>query len=442
MMENVLPEGWEKIYLGQIVKLKNGFAFNSSDYLESGIPVVRISDIKNGNVSLDNPVYVAEDIGFRDFTIQNGDILIAMSGATTGKFGVFSQDALAYQNQRVGNIKPHSETLISKRFVYYLIGSLQKKIEEGAYGGAQPNISSKAIEEIVTHLPPLAEQKQIVAKLDVAFGYLETLKASLARIPQLLKTFRQSVLTQAVTGKLTGNLETTLLGDMGVKIQTGPFGSSLHKEDYIENGTPVINPSHIKNGEILPDLSVTISNSKLREVKGFILEDGDVIIGRRGEMGRAAVYNDKFGKMLCGTGSIILKKSPKLSSEFLAYYLRSPFCVDFLTTNAVGSTMVNLNQKIIKSLPFPKLGKEAQENIVKKIEELLSKADAIESQYLSLKEKVDKLPQALIAKAFRGELVPQDPANEPAAVLLEKIHKEIGKLEKKGKKQMKLVFDE
>lgn len=83
--------------------------------------------------------------------------------------------------------------------------------------------------------------------------------------------------------------------------------------------------------------------------------------------------------------------------------------------------MINLNQKIIKSLPFPDTSLEEQQEIVRRVEALLAKAEAIEAQYLTLKAKIDRLPQALLAQAFRGELVPQDPTDEPAAVLLGKI---------------------
>ncbi|WP_158242885.1 restriction endonuclease subunit S [Siphonobacter sp. BAB-5405] len=213
------------------------------------------------------------------------------------------------------------------------------------------------------------------------------------------------MLTQAVTGKLTSVKEFTTLGEIGIDIQTGPFGSSLHQEDYVEGGIPVINPSHIKDGKIQPNSSVCISLSKFNELRVWALNDKDVVLGRRGEMGRAATYNSNDGLMLCGTGSVIFRKSESVSSDFLVYFLRSPFCVNYLNSNSVGSTMINLNQKIIKALPFPKIELLEQHEIVSRVEALFAKADLIEAHYQRFKENIDRLPQTLLAKAFRGELV-------------------------------------
>ena len=142
-MEKKLPKGWVETELSSILKLKNGYAFKSIEYKEEGVPVIRISDIKDGAIKTDKSICVDEFERAKDFIIEKGDILIAMSGATTGKYGIYESDDLAYQNQRVGNLKLLSDKNNNKRFVYYLLGNLKKEIEEKAYGGAQPNISAK-----------------------------------------------------------------------------------------------------------------------------------------------------------------------------------------------------------------------------------------------------------------------------------------------------------
>ena len=133
-----------------------------------------------------------------------------------------------------------------------------------------------------------------------------------------------------------------------------------------------------------------------------------MLLGRRGEMGRAAKYSEKDQIMICGTGSIVLKPSKKIDPDFLSLYLRSEIVKNYLTNNSVGSTMINLNQKIIKSIPFPKIGLIQQREVIRHVENLFQKADKIESQYQRLKTKIDQMPQAVLAKAFRGELVGQE----------------------------------
>ena len=144
-MGKELPHNWVETELGNILTLKNGFAFKSSLYKEEGVPVIRISDIQQGEVTTEKSICVDADQKADNYTIKKGDVLVAMSGATTGKYGVFQEDIVAYQNQRVGNLIPHAPELTSRKFIFYLLGGLKKDIEDQAYGGAQPNISSKMI---------------------------------------------------------------------------------------------------------------------------------------------------------------------------------------------------------------------------------------------------------------------------------------------------------
>ncbi|WP_288355578.1 restriction endonuclease subunit S [uncultured Cycloclasticus sp.] len=198
-----LPDGWQLCKLGDVMRLKNGYAFKSKDYSESGTPLIRISDLKEGVVTLGKAVYIPDELVNEDFLVENGDLLIAMSGATTGKIGVYKGVNPALQNQRVGNFKIIDETVVDKRYRDYYVSSLRKDIEGAAYGGAQPNISSKGIEEFEFPLAPPEQQKRIVAKIEELFSHIDAGIEALKKAKQLLKQYRQSVLKAAVTGELT-----------------------------------------------------------------------------------------------------------------------------------------------------------------------------------------------------------------------------------------------
>ncbi len=129
-----LPKNWLITSFGDVLTVKNGYAFKSTEYQSEGIPIVRISDINEGIVNVSNSKCISEDDELDGYAVNAGDILIAMSGATTGKFGVYKGSRKVYQNQRVGNLKPISENLINKKFVYYLLHSLKREIEKAAYG--------------------------------------------------------------------------------------------------------------------------------------------------------------------------------------------------------------------------------------------------------------------------------------------------------------------
>ena len=160
---------------------------------------------------------------------------------------------------------------------------------------------------------------------------------------------------------------------------------------------------------------MTIPKAKYDELEAWHLKIGDVVVGRRGEMGRAAVVNYK-GEMLCGTGSMILRTPKNSLPKYLEIILRSPLAVEYFTSNSVGSTMVNLNQKIIKSLQVHFPSQEEQTEIVRRVEKLFAYADKVEAQVKTAQARVNQLTQSILAKAFRGELTANWRAANPELI--------------------------
>ena len=172
-----VPTGWIMCKLGEICALENGYAFSSDDYKQQGIPLVRISNISDNTINLDGCVFVKKEVDDR-FIVKNGDLLIALSGATTGKMGVYENENIAYLNQRVGNLKIKKNVLLPEYRNYYMFSQIEK-ILKLAYGGAQPNISSKIICELQFLLPPLMEQKRIVQKIEELYSYFDNIQKAL-----------------------------------------------------------------------------------------------------------------------------------------------------------------------------------------------------------------------------------------------------------------------
>ena len=173
-----LPYNWCLCNLGDVCMLENGFAFSSDQYKAKGTPLIRISNIKDNEISLSSCVFINE--GYEEkYIVHSGDLLIAMSGATTGKMGIYNQKYVAYLNQRVGNIKIVDSNLLFDKYRNYFLFSQKNKILELAYGGAQPNISGKVINSLFVPLPPLAEQKRIVKKIEELFLVIDTVEQAL-----------------------------------------------------------------------------------------------------------------------------------------------------------------------------------------------------------------------------------------------------------------------
>ena len=156
------------------------------------------------------------------------------------------------------------------------------------------------------------------------------------------------------------------LGELA-EVKIGPFGSLLHREDYIEGGHALINPSHIVDGKIIIDSKLTISDAKYEELASYIMHIGDVVLGRRGEMGRCAVVDEEG--YLCGTGSMILRSGKMMKPYFLQNIISSPSFRRIIEDKAVGVTMKNLNVPIVSELMIPKLPVNLQEQYLQLVEQ-------------------------------------------------------------------------
>ena len=174
-----LPEGWTICKISDLCKIENGFAFSSDDYKTSGIPLIRISNITNNTIDLSDCVYI-ENIEINDkYIISKGDLLIAMSGATTGKMGVYKNNNISFLNQRVCNVKIIDNSVLVHSYRNYFLQSKVSEILTLAYGGAQPNISTTMIGNFEILLPPYNEQERIVSTIEFIFTQINSITTEL-----------------------------------------------------------------------------------------------------------------------------------------------------------------------------------------------------------------------------------------------------------------------
>lgn len=413
-MKNNLPKGWVECSIGEILTAKKGKkpASTIDEPREGYVPYILIDEMEGKQIrTYTNDPKVS--------IIDETEVLLVWDGSI-GKCGSGLKGA-------IGSTLVGLKALggIQTKFLEYTIRQQNNFIKETSTGTGLQHINKDFFEICKIPLPPLAEQHRIVAKLDALFEKIESNKQRLEKIPKLLKRFRQSVLAAAVNN----DGEEEITKNVCEEIQIGPFGTQLHRHDYISNGIPLVNPTHIQKGEIVPDLDLTITAEKFKELSNYHLKIGDVIMGRRGEMARCALIGEKENGWLCGTGSLFFRPNKsKVHPQYLYWVLSNSNTKAFLEGEAKGSTMSNLNLNIVRNIPFPLPSLEEQKEIVHRVEQLFAFADKIEARYTKAKAMLDKLPQSILAKAFRGELVAQDPNDEPASVLLERIKAEKEKL--------------
>jgi len=144
--------------------------------------------------------------------------------------------------------------------------------------------------------------------------------------------------------------QTKRLGDFAAAVSTGPFGSILHKSDYVDDGVPLVNPTNIVGESIVPDPSKLISEVTIKQLSNYVLEEGDIVVGRRGEIGRCAVVGPSESGWVCGTGSFFIRPLPSLDSQFLAHLIRSPEYREQLEKLSTGATMKNLSNTALGDL--------------------------------------------------------------------------------------------
>ena len=269
-------------------------------------------------------------------------------------------------------------------------------------------------------VPPLGVQRRIADYLDRKCSQIDAIIARQQEVIEKLKTYKLSVITEAVTKGLNPDVP---MKDSGVEwigeipehwtvsvlrygldnIQTGPFGSQLHAEDYIEDGIFVINPANIVEGCIVPDNRCSVTESKAQELSRHILDKGDIVFARRGEMGRCACFSGCSKQYLCGTGCIKIRCNANLMPEFISWFLQTSCVKQYLTLNSVGTTMANLNTTIISGIPVVYPPMSEQERIVKYIKNKIYEIDDALKNKLSIVDKFTEYKKSLIYEVVTGK---------------------------------------
>jgi type I restriction enzyme S subunit len=194
------------------------------------------------------------------------------------------------------------------------------------------------------------------------------------------------------------------LADAVPVLRTGPFGSALHKADYVRGGVPLINPANITNSDLSPDAAKTVGPDTLERLAPWLMRPGDVVVGRRGEMGRAAVVPSRLPAWLCGTGCAFLRPGESVDSAFLAFWFGSPAVRARLEAAAVGATMSNLSARILGDLAIALPPIAEQKRIVEKVEALLARVNAARERLTRVRDILKRFRQSVLAAACSGRL--------------------------------------
>jgi len=375
---------WEEVELNNVCQIENGFAFKSKDYLLDGVPLVRISNFNNGDVIFDHKsAYLDKSFlsAKSDFIVTKGDVVIALSGATTGKYGIYSLERPALLNQRIGILKYGSSTEMDDRFFYHYLGILQKEIFRKAGGAAQPNISTKEIGKLKIPLPPLPTQKKIAAILDAADNYRQKTKALIDKYDQLTQSIFLDMFGDPVRNEKGWDVEK--LGDVTVNLDSKRIPVKQADRDLMKE----LYPYYGATGVI--DL---VDNFTHEGQLLLIAEDGKALVNRNKPIAFMAE-----GKYWVNNHSHVIDKTDVLNLRFLEYQFRLLKIRKFVT----GIDQYKLNRSNMDRIPIILPPIEKQISFSNCIENI------IETTKISLRQikKSEQLFQSLLQKAFKGELI-------------------------------------
>lgn len=423
-----IPNNWCWTYFKDIFYIENGYAFKKIDYKKEGIPLVRISNIENGIVNINECIYVNKlEKNEEKYVIEKGDLLIALSGATTGKNGVYYLDEIAYLNQRIGNIKIKNKEKVLNEYRNYYIALKNEDILNLAYGGAQPNISPKVIEFISIPLSPINEQQRIVNRIESLFTKLDRAKELIENTLAQFEQNKMAILHKAFIGELTAkwrkenNIDLSSWQEKTIDELCTSLKYGTSKKSKPEGSVVVLRMGNLQNGEI--DWSNLMYTDDKDDIEKYLLKKGDVLFNRTNSpelVGKTSIYRGEYPAIYAGY-LIKLDYGKDIIGEYLNYMMNSTKAKHYCyTVKTDGVSQSNINAKKIGAFEIPVPTIEEQQEIVNILDNLLAKYNKIKNLEQQL-EKIELLKKAILAKAFRGELGTNNPDEESAENLLKEI---------------------
>lgn len=440
-----LPMGWAAASIGDLVDINPKQSFE--DALIAGfvsmshaptdmLGKARFEQRPWGEIKKGYTHFQDNDVIFAKVTpcFENGKAAL-LSGLPNG-FGAGSTEFFV--------LRPIAEG-INQKYLLALIKShdfLQQGAENMTGAVGLRRVPKQFVERYTVPVPPLAEQTRITQKLDELLAQVDTLKARLDAIPTQLKRFRQSTLAAAVSGRLTADWRAEQARSDGnehlspthkfrdiYQLIDGDRGPNYPKQnDYEPKGyclflsTKNVRPS----GFLLNELTF-ISKEKHLQLRSGKAEIGDVILTTRGTLGNVALYDKKIATIYpiarINSGMLIIREhsSGKVIPTYLRLFIESPLFSVQLAEKQTGSAQPQIPAGILKDFDINVPTIEEQTEIVRRVEQLFSFADQLEAKIKTAQARVNHLTQSILAKAFRGELVPQDPNDEPASAPLERL---------------------
>lgn len=433
---SALPSSWAAATLLDCAQFIRGVTYTKTDAREQAeeglIPIVRANNIQFGRFEFADLVYVPEYLVSQDQALKTGDVVIATS---SGSISVVGKAAQVQQHQHMsfgafcGALRPH-RSIHARYFGHFFSSkSYRDTVSDMARGVNINNLKKDHFQAISIPLAPLPEQQRIADKLDTVLARVDAVNDRLARVAPLLKRFRQAVLAAATSGRLTADCTFDEWTAVSVEalcrhIGDGPFGSNLKSDDYSPSGVRVIRLENIGHLYFARDKQTFIPQEKYEQLIKHTLHPGDLLFSSFvDEEVRVCQFPGDLGVSAINKADCFCVRADEVLCDprFLMMRLASRETYEVLKDVVHGATRPRINLKQLRSLVVRLPSRSEQSEIVRRVDILFAYADRLEARLQAAQTAAARLTPALLAKAFRGELVPQDPADEPATALLRRL---------------------
>jgi len=405
-----LPEGWKWVRLGSIADILNGFMFKSEKYVTEGIRIIRISNVQDGFLEDDKPVFypLSEHQEIEKFMLSPYDLLISLTG-NVGRTAIIYNNLLpAAVNQRVLRVRIKNRTLLNYIFYFTQRKQFQNECIANSKGSAQLNLSSSYINSLAIPLPPLDEQERIVTRIESLFTKLDEAKEKAESVLDSYETRKAAILHKAFTGELTAKWreekgvafewKEKTLADIGT-IVTGSTPSTKHPE-YYGKEVPFIKPTDLNAGRYVIQSTEYLSKEGVKVSRP--VKAGSTCVCCIG----ATI--SKCGFLLCNavTNQQINTICPCdfMHGLFVYYWCTSSTFKQTLIENSSATTLPIINKSRMSALPIPVPTLPEQQEITRILDSLLEKEQQSKEAAETVLEQIDLMKKAILAKAFRGEL--------------------------------------
>lgn len=467
----VLPKGWSMTAIDQIADINPRHPPTLEDSLS--VTFVRMPSISESAWEFESTEERRLGQVRKGFThFAEGDVLLAKITPCmeNGKAAVASNliNGLGCGTTELHVLRPLGG--IDPKYIYHFIhrDSFREEAARNFTGTAgQLRVPVSFVNDAQIPLAPLNEQRRIVAKLEKLLNRVDAAQKRLATVPDILKRFRQSVLAAACSGKLTAdwrreNLQVEKAETLFERIRQLRNGNTARRRSKdastdtadiadipntwksikldslcdssrgisygviklgpeFEGGVPCLRTSNVRPLRIEIEHVKRISPDVSANYRRTILEGSEVLVNVRGTLGGVAVVPRSMQGWNISREVAVVPLLPEVESKYIAFWIASVRSQNWLSGVEKGVAYTGINLEDLRLLPTSLPPFAEQQEIVRRVEELFKTADALEARYNKAKAYVDKLTQSILAKAFRGELVPQDPSDEPGSILLARI---------------------